>query len=215
MQPSREVSAPSGSHGSRRLRNRGSQLARHAIGSLAMLGLAAACSLSLDQFDNGVCPPEQKVCPNTAGSGRVCVSVNDPDHSCNEPSPQCGPCNVAGAAPVCTNGVCSIGQCMPGLQDCNHDNRDGCEADTNNETHNCGACGTVCTLPAGAGPHVVPVCNSGSCHTGCAPGYPSCPGPSTTCPDIQNDPMNCGGCNKPCNGGSCVMGTCVVDGGTD
>jgi hypothetical protein len=171
------------------------------LGAAVAVSIVAACTLSLDGYDNGVCPAGHKAC------FRKCVPITSTDTGCA--AADCSKCDIQGAAAVCDNsGACAIGICLPDLADCDHDSSNGCEADLYNEIHNCGTCGNSC--PAAAG-HMVPVCTAGTCHTKCAPGYASCGQP---CDTLIWAPENCGGCNNTC-AGTCPMGTCIEDAGTD
>ncbi len=124
-------------------------------------------------------------------------------------------CSVANGTGTCSGGNCSIASCNPGFQDCNHTESDGCEANVNTSTANCGSCGNACNTP-----NATPACNNGGCIIGmCNPGFQDCDhNPADGCEiNTQNDPNNCGGCGTKCsiaNGtaacmnGMCVVGTC-------
>jgi hypothetical protein len=191
MVSEREPSPSSGSSGRQAIEERRSLLRGSGLlacaGSIALaIGIVvAACSLSLDGYDNGVCPSGQKAC------FRACVPMTDPDAGCGAPG--CSACDIQGARPICNNGACAIGICEPGLADCDQNVANGCEADLNNELHNCGTCGAKCPPATG---HVLPVCNSGTCHTICETGWVTCG--SSQC-----------GCQ-----GTCQMGTCTTDAGS-
>jgi hypothetical protein len=58
---------------------------------------------------------------------------------CNKPCP-----NYANANAQCMAGICSMGSCRAGFNDCNMNSTDGCEINTNTDKNNCGKCGTVC-----------------------------------------------------------------------
>jgi hypothetical protein len=70
----------------------------------------------------------------------------------------CGtPCNgLPNAMAQCTAGNCVLGTCVNGFFDCNHDPKDGCEADINSDAMNCNGCGNIC-------PNNNPFCNKGVC----------------------------------------------------
>ena len=71
--------------------------------------------------------------------------------------------------------------------------------DTNVDSSNCGACGTVC----GAGR----VCSSGTCTTSCPAGLTSCGG---SCVNFLTDNNNCGACGTVCGSTrTCVAGACT------
>jgi hypothetical protein len=69
------------------------------------------------------------------------------------------------------------------------------------DANNCGACGTVCTLPE--------TCRDGVCSCGGA-GWTACgTGATGACANLQTDKNNCGSCGNACVGTqSCVGGTC-------
>ena len=95
---------------------------------------------------------------------------------------------------------------------------DGCEVNLLLDPENCNECGHVCSTN-----HISsPVCLAGSCETSpCDAGFFDCNNDKTWdgCEtDAQNDPFNCGGCNRDCStqgmdqvvcsGGSCESGVC-------
>ena len=86
------------------------------------------------------------------------------------------------------------------------------------EPNNCGSGGTVCSANHAA----QSTCASpGVCNGACIGGFADCNGDKLAdgCEtSIASDPMNCGGCNKPCalahatagcGGGTCVVAACV------
>ncbi len=144
----------------------------------------------------------------------------DPTDGCEVPvdsdTDNCGSCGNACVTPhataACTSGVCGIASCDTGYSDCNNDPTDGCEADTNNDPANCGACSNVCPATGGA-----PVCNSGTCGiSACPSGTGECDGdPSTVCEtNLLTDLSNCGYCGNACNlpnaGSTCSTGQCTI-----
>ncbi len=80
----------------------------------------------------------------------------DPENGCEtdlliDPI-NCGQCaNICGPYPNatagCVEGICAIGACESGWDDCNGDIADGCEQNTATEVDHCGACGNVCSFP--------------------------------------------------------------------
>ena len=71
----------------------------------------------------------------------------------------CGACGnkcaaVANGTPGCTNSACGIATCNAPYLNCDGNAANGCEANSNSDPKNCGACGNVCA----AG-----VCYNGSC----------------------------------------------------
>ncbi len=53
-------------------------------------------------------------------------------------------CKTPHAAMSCHDQQCLISKCDPGFEDCNKSAPDGCEAELNKNTENCGGCGHVC-----------------------------------------------------------------------
>ena len=130
----------------------------------------------------------------------------------------CGTCgNVcptrANAISTCTTGTCGLA-CAMGFADCNRDPADGCEANLQTSTSNCGSCGAPCT----PGPGVTSVgCSAGVCTiTACSGTLASCDATfATGCEaDLQTNKQNCGVCGNFCIGPRrCCSGTCEVGGG--
>jgi hypothetical protein len=77
-------------------------------------------------------------CPNPA---RCVDPLNDP-MACGDCMTTCPvPLN---AVPVCSQGACDGGFCLPGFGDCNDAGVDGCEAEFGQDPAHCGACGRTC-----------------------------------------------------------------------
>lgn len=73
----------------------------------------------------------------------------------------CGTCNTVcsnlpNATEACTAGLCGIGTCDLGYDDCNNNPVDGCEVSVQTDPNNCGSCGLTCSL-------MTPNCMAGSC----------------------------------------------------
>jgi len=139
---------------------------------------------------DGRCQSGRKPC-----DGR-CVSTSDPAYGCGV---ACDACNVPRATAGCSEGLCVVRACSPGLADCRSGAADGCETNLASDRAHCGACGNACT---GA-----QVCSNGACASTCAPGLLSC---NSTCVDPATDSANCKACgnacapNQTCNGGVCA-----------
>lgn len=93
-------------------------------------------------------PPDGSACVRNGLSGRI---VNG---KCTIPDGTA--CTLNHATGTTVNGTCTIQFCTAGFADCNAQAADGCEANVNTDTNNCGACGRVC----GAGK----ICVSGICN---------------------------------------------------
>ncbi len=137
--------------------------------------------------------------------GGACVDTDsDPSH--------CGgcanACNLPNAMAGCTKGACTVAQCTGGFTDCNGDPKDGCEADTMNDSANCGGCGMACPL----GPNAATVvCGGGKCViSACMPSFGDCDGDAKDGCEISigTDPKNCGACGKVCANGFCANAQC-------
>lgn len=141
-----------------------------------------------------------------------------PDRPCSSSLPtdpaNCGICgNICpprpNSAPACVANACTI-TCATGFSNCDSTPANGCEAQTSRDPLNCGACGNVCTPPAGR-VHVVPTCGSGGCGFGtCADGFGDCDGfTANGCETAITTTTNCGVCGRACGAGqSCTGGTC-------
>ncbi len=86
-----------------------------------------------------VCDPiKEKLC------GGVCVSTEDPEHSCSMAG-VCEPCKLANVDfRLCDKdeGTCAYGACLAGYLDCDNNAPNGCET-LSNELH-CSDCATPC-----------------------------------------------------------------------
>jgi hypothetical protein len=113
----------------------------------------------------------------------------------------CGACNrvcPAGpnAAPSCASSICGL-SCAPGFEDCNGNPSDGCEANLQTDSKDCGLCGRACTSL----PNAFVACSKGVCGVGaCNPGFADCNGfVADGCEaNLGSDSQNCGACKKAC-----------------
>jgi len=116
----------------------------------------------------------------------------------------CGTCSVACAntngTPSCAAGACAIA-CGPGYGNCDGNAANGCEANTQSDGANCGACGTRCASGQS--------CVRGACTTLCP--YTMCGG---ACVDLQTSVANCGACGRACTAPNgtprCAAGACGI-----
>jgi len=110
----------------------------------------------------------------------------------------------------CTDlGVCENTRCEPGFGDCDGDPANGCETETNTETH-CGACFALCDPANATGD-----CSSGSCEVAvCDEGWGDCDPAIDGCETPLNTITDCGSCGGACNPafaiGDCSTGMCEI-----
>jgi len=140
----------------------------------------------------------------------------------------CGGCNLGcdlpNAAETCVPslinglGVCTLGACNAGYQNCNLAVPDGCEIDTSNDPANCGGCFSPCTFANAAD-----LCVGGACQLGmCDAGYANCDAIAATGCEVTlaTDKDHCGTCatdcdnvypssNVTCAAGACIFGGCL------
>lgn len=118
-------------------------------------------------------------------------------------------CSAVNGTANCAAGVCGV-TCASGFANCDGDMANGCELQTSNNVTNCGACGTVCSVP-----HASAGCANGSCTVGrCESGWSNCNALVTDgCEaNLAADESNCGTCGRRClfgmvcNNGVCGMG---------
>ena len=126
----------------------------------------------------------------------------------------CGGCNIPCPAPnhnsvECFNGMCRLGTCARGYDDCNGRASDGCEIDLNDDPEHCGRCGNACP----GGPRAI--CVAGVCGlTGCPAGRAECDGnTATVCEtDVTTSAQHCGVCGNACSTANatsvCEMSVC-------
>jgi hypothetical protein len=143
-------------------------------------------------------------CHTTCGTQTTCLPDGGAPYCANTATDNnnCGACGtVCGSGTVCSGGKCGL-TCGSETM-CTPDGGAPYCADTTTENDNCGTCGNVC---AGGD-----ACKNGMCQATCATGDTACNG---TCTNTLYDPLNCGGCNKPCSftnaSAACGAGTCVM-----
>ncbi len=108
---------------------------------------------------------------------------------------------------------CDSSDCEAGWTDCDTSPSNGCEANTDADISNCGACGVICQYD-----HAQAICSNGSCSMGnCDSGYSDCNNSiADGCEiDTWGDANNCGSCNNQCGPydhgiAACGQGTCRV-----
>ncbi len=124
-------------------------------------------------------------------------------------------CEVANGVAACNAGACAIGMCSEGFADCNMRAMDGCEANTADDTANCGRCGNACPVPANA---MAAQCNNGRCIFTCNPGFADCNDNAMDGCEVNLNATatHCGMCRNACptrpnaSAPACTMGRCDV-----
>ncbi len=144
-------------------------------------------------------------CNLMAADGCEVEIGSDPTH--------CGDCDHActadHATPACSDGMCVIGTCDAGFDDCDGSPTNGCEQDLTMTPASCGGCTTQCVTV----PHSTATCADSMCGFACDPGFRDCDGlEGTGCEADLAAPATCGSCTNTCAGGAHATATCV-DGG--
>ena len=109
-------------------------------------------------------------------------------------------CSIPNAISGCASGAvppCYIAACNFGFDDCNGDEKDGCETKVLSDLNNCGECAKRCV----GVPHASIGCLNGTCAlTKCDPGYADCDrNPANGCEiGTGTDKNNCGMCGMAC-----------------
>jgi hypothetical protein len=163
----------------------------------------------------GLCFPGWGDCNDDATDG--CETATSSDAA------NCGTCGNACTAPAhatagCNAGVCGIGICDFGWDDCNGSVADGCESAVDADLLNCGGCGLSCAADHATTDCVTAACTVVSCETG----WEDCDGLAASgCEsDTQVDPLNCDACGYACPApphavAGCAGGVCSVGGCAD
>jgi hypothetical protein len=145
--------------------------------------------------------------------------VNGCETSLRNDSMNCGACGmvctIAGAAAMCSAGMCVRSRCETGRGDCDGDPTNGCEVDFTRDPANCGRCGVTCTAPGATAACTMGVCGIGRCNTnlGDCDGN-SANGCETDLTSNVNHCMTCGnvctasGAIPACRSGRCGYTTC-------
>jgi hypothetical protein len=167
-----------------------------------------------EDCDSGVCPDGHCAAPACDDQVR-----NGTELGIDCGGPKCDgcpfdfPCNVDAD---CSSNSCDsmthkcVLSCAKGTDECDGDYDDPCETNLLTDKRSCGACGHQCDLP-----NADSICVGGECQIDmCRGSFERCStdGGDGCLTNLDNDPMNCGGCGKECaavNGTpKCVNGKC-------
>ena len=124
-------------------------------------------------------------------------------------------CSYLNAGATCMTGLCTMGTCNVGFDDCDSDTDTGCEINVAYDPDNCMTCTNMC--PDGGG---TAVCNNGSCEvSSCIPPLADCDADPSDCEtNTDTSNLHCSFCNNPCqltdavaqcSGGTCTLVSCV------
>jgi hypothetical protein len=157
----------------------------------------------------GMCIAGRGDCDMSAGNGCETDLTTSAAH-CGACGRACAP--FAHAATNCVMGMCRMGACEAGFEDCDSDPSNGCEINTRTDLMHCGVCRRVCAIEGADA-----VCTSGVCtRTRCQTGRADCDMDLTNgCEvDLTRDVTNCGRCGSACTAvhgsPSCVANSCGV-----
>ncbi|MEZ4390403.1 MAG: hypothetical protein R3A48_04845 [Polyangiales bacterium] len=185
-------------------------------------GQCVGCVASNDTCEAGnYCDPMTGMCVRGCRDDNACASTPDADGGvgpqlrCNPTTRNCVQCVTdmhCPAGTLCRGNECVVGcmddtRCAMGETCCNG----GC-VNTQNNTDNCGACGTQCMVP-----NAQAACAAGQCAVG------TCTGDRRDCnsdvtdgceTDTNSSLEHCGGCGRLCNSppnaaGACTAGVCT------
>ncbi len=123
-------------------------------------------------------------------------------------------CDKANAAESCQLGVCTLGECDEGYDNCNENAEDGCETDIFTDLQNCGACEQLCDVEGAE-----EICDNGICQmASCEGNYRDCnTNPTDGCEtDVMSSSLqHCGACYQECDLDNaeehCEEGVCTLD----
>jgi hypothetical protein len=181
--------------------------------SALVIGMAAACSLTIDRDELAggdqrmaapPCSEGKKEC-NVEGTLQ-CVGLDNPRLGCTRTN--CIPCSLPHATARCDpdTGDCIVAACHSTWNDCDKMDGNGCEVHSDTDVEHCGRCNNPCP----EGEHAESRCGGARCYIRvCEGGYGDCNDHfEDGCEvDLMNDPENCGACEREC-ATACNRGSC-------
>jgi hypothetical protein len=127
--------------------------------------------------------------------GSSCVPIDDPGFGCS--ATECTPCPLAGALMFCMNLSCKLDECLPGRENCDGDESNGCEVQLATDLQHCGACNNACSTVNGTS-----TCTAGACVLTCDADFANCDNnPDNGCESSLTTNLHCGTCAKKCGTG--------------
>ena len=158
---------------------------------------------------DGLCLATMTLCqPGTADCRADALGCETPTD--RDPS-NCGGCGrtcaFPNAAASCASGMCRLGSCASGFDNCDGSAGNGCEVRVATDLAHCGACNRACVTP-----HAQPACAAGACAiAACDAGYADCDGvASNGCEvDLTTSATHCGACAAACAPAN-AEGACVA-----
>jgi hypothetical protein len=170
-------------------------------GCEVVLGTAQNCRMCGETCSGGT--PN---CVRQTGCVNGCAPLTNCSNNCIDTTTDplnCGACGMvcpsANARARCTNSVCGL-MCNAGFADCDMMGANGCEANLQSDSNNCGACGVRCGANS--------TCQAGRC--ACTAGFGDCDnGPANGCETPLNTISNCNGCGLTCGPYANATATCT------
>ncbi len=163
--------------------------------------VAGACGVA-------ACDPGFGDCDGNASNGCEADLRTTAAH-CGTCASRCAYPNAVG---VCRDGLCGLGACGAGFNNCDGDAANGCEVETASNPASCGVCGRVCDRA-----NATPACVVGGCRIGrCDAGWADCDARDDNGCEVNTNLAlaSCGGCGRVCAPANaspiCEEGHCAV-----
>ena len=123
-------------------------------------------------------------------------------------------CDRANASETCQLGVCTLGACERGYDNCDEDADNGCETNIFTDLQNCGDCNEICDVEGAE-----EICENGICQmASCEGNFRDCnTNPTDGCEtDVMSSSLqHCGACYQECDLSNaqehCESGVCSLD----